>query len=297
MHDYLRAIGFSKVKKNKDVRDILKSVLMQPTSEYVSSFPEENDDAVFGEKVKEYANRLGIAVRGEYDEDGVFHVGYYFPYFKGHHATLKGEVSIEKQADQDAYAGICDHVKVGVSLIFQLLNMTDYLDYMEFHKGSVFYSSVCLSGLSISGKIILPLMKNDADVRRSKDQSYNRERMIAAAREGDKDAIESLTMEDMDTYTEISRRAKKEDVLTIVESYFMPYGIACDQYSIMGDILAVEKVQNSLTEEYIYILTVECNDLVFDVCINKEDLMGEPLPGRRFRGNVWMQGMVDFMNL
>ena len=140
-------------------------------------------------------------------------------------------------------------------------------------------------------------MKNDADVRRSKDQSYNRERMIAAAREGDKDAIESLTMEDMDTYTEISRRAKKEDVLTIVESYFMPYGIACDQYSIMGDILAVEKVQNSLTEEYIYILTVECNDLVFDVCINKEDLMGEPLPGRRFRGNVWMQGMVDFMNL
>ena len=100
-----------------------------------------------------------------------------------------------------------------------------------------------------------------------------------------------------DTYTEISRRAKKEDVLTIVESYFMPYGIACDQYSIMGDILAVEKVQNSLTEEYIYILTVECNDLVFDVCINKEDLMGEPLPGRRFRGNVWMQGMVDFMNL
>ena len=295
MHDYLRAIGFSKVKKNKDVRDILKSVLMQPTSEYVSSFPEENDDAVFGEKVKEYANRLGIAVRGEYDEDGVFHVGYYFPYFKGHHATLKGEVSIEKQADQDAYAGICDHVKVGVSLIFQLLNMTDYLDYMEFHKGSVFYSSVCLSGLSSSGMIILPLMKNDADVRRSKDQSYNRERMIAAAREGDKDAIESLTMEDMDTYTEISRRAKKEDVLTIVESYFMPYGMECDRYHILGEIIDVEEVKNTLTGETLYQMMINCNDMELSVCINKRDLMGVPEEGRRFKGIIWLQGILNFM--
>ena len=77
----------------------------------------------------------------------------------------------------------------------------------------------------------------------------------------------------------------------------MPYGIACDQYSIMGDILSVERVQNVLTEEYVYILTLECNDLIFDICINKEDLLGEPMPGRRFRGVVWMQGLVDFMNL
>ena len=44
-------------------------------------------------------------------------------------------------------------------------------------------------------------------------------------------------------------------------------------------------------------LTIECNGLVFDVCMNEKDLMGEPLPGRRFRGNIWMQGMVDFMSL
>ena len=27
-----------------------------------------------------------------------------------------------------------------------------------------------------------------------------------------------------------------------------------------------------------------------DVCINEKDLLGEPAIGRRFRGNVWMQG-------
>lgn len=297
MHDYLRAIGFSKIKNNKDVRDILSLVMLRPTSEYVSTMSDSDEEAVFGEKVKEFADRIGIAVRGEYDENGEFHFGYYFPYLKGNNMTLHEEVTIEKQPDKDAYSGICDHVKVGVSLIFQLLNMSDYVDYMEFHKGSVFYAPVCLSGLSTSGKVILPLMKTAANVRKSKDASIQRDRMIAAAREGDQDAIESLTLEDIDTYAEISRRAKKEDILTIVESYFMPYGIACDQYSIMGDILSVEKVQNSLTDEYIYILTLECNDLIFDICINNEDLMGEPVPGRRFRGIVCMQGMVDFMNL
>ena len=206
-------------------------------------------------------------------------------------------MTIEKQSDKDAYSGICDNVKVGVSLIFQLLNMSDYLDYMEFHKGSSFFTPISLSGLSISGKIILPVLKTNEEVIRKKAESASRDHMIAAAREGDQDAIESLTLEDIDLYASISRRSKKEDILTIVESYFMPYGIACDQYSIMGDILSVERVQNILTEEYVYILTLECNDLIFDICINKEDLLGEPMPGRRFRGTVWMQGLVDFMNL
>ena len=46
MHDYLRAIGFSCLKKNKDVRDILNLVLLRPTSEYVSSA--EDGEAAFG---------------------------------------------------------------------------------------------------------------------------------------------------------------------------------------------------------------------------------------------------------
>lgn len=294
MHDYLRAIGFSQIKENKDVRELLKVIMLHPTAEFVTS----DKHSVFGEKVKEFASRMGIGVRGEYDEDGNFHTSYYFPYFKGSQVTMNEEVTIEKQPDKDDYSGVCDHIKLGVSLIFQLLNITDYMDHLQFNKGSVFQNApVCLSALSTSGKVILPIMHTLSDVRRTRDASIKRERMIAAAREGDQEAIESLTMEDIDTYAEISRRVKQEDILTIVESYFMPCGISCDQYGIMGDILSVEKVQNTMTGEWIYMLTIECNSIVFDLCINEKDLMGEPLPGRRFRGNVLMQGMVDFMSL
>ena len=293
MHDYLRAVGFSQVKQNKDVRELLKMIMTHPTAEFVAS----DKDVVFGEKVREFANRIGVGIRGEYDENGVFHSGYYFPYFKGSHVTLDDEVSIEKHPEKDDYAGVCDHIRLGVSLIFQLLNMTDYMDYKEFHRSSIFNVPVCLSALSVSGKVLLPLMRTPADIQKTKETTRNRDRMIAAAKEGDQDAIESLTLEDIDMYAEISRRVKVEDILTIVESYFMPFGIACDEYSILGDILAVETVENSLTHEQVYMMTIECNEIVFDVCINKKDLMGEPEPGRRFKGVIWMQGMVDFTNI
>ena len=84
----------------------------------------------------------------------------------------------------------------------------------------------------------------------------------------------------------------KEDVLSIVKSTFMPYGIESDQYSILGEIIDYTKVENSYTKETMYELKLVCNDLHFDVCINEKDLLGEPEIGRRFKGNVWMQGSL-----
>ena len=101
-------------------------------------------------------------------------------------------------------------------------------------------------------------------------------------------------MEDIDTYSLLSRRIAHEDVLSIVDSYFMPYGIESDQYSVLGEIMDVALLQNKLTQENIYSMEILCNDIVFDVCINQKDLLGEPEVGRRFKGNVWMQGSIRY---
>ena len=81
---------------------------------------------------------------------------------------------------------------------------------------------------------------------------------------------------------------------SIIETCFMPSGIECDQYSIIGNILSVNLVTNDLTNEEIYRLRIECNDMIFTAAINKADLLGEPAPGRRFKGQIWMQGIADF---
>lgn len=98
----------------------------------------------------------------------------------------------------------------------------------------------------------------------------------------------------MDTYNAVTRKMRTEDVLSLVDTYFMPYGVECDQYSILGEILDCSTEKNKVTGEELCILAISCNDLIFDVCINKKDLYGEPQPGRRFKGTVWMQGIINF---
>ena len=150
------------------------------------------------------------------------------------------------------------------------------------------------SGLSTSGMILFPVKKNITETITQQKSLAQRSQLMNAAKNGDPEAIENLTIEDMDLYAMISRRVCSEDLYSIVDTFFMPYGIECDQYQIMGNILHYEKVRNIATNEYIYQMNLECNDLKFDICINESDLTGDPEVGRRFKGTIWLQGSVNF---
>ena len=119
--------------------------------------------------------------------------------------------------------------------------------------------------------------------------------LVEQAREGNEEALESLTMDEIDLYQRISRRVTREDILSVVTTYFMPYGIENDKYEILGNILDVKHVVNHLTMEELVLLVVESNDVIIDICINKDNLFGEPVVGRRFKGIIWLQGTVDFL--
>ena len=237
---------------------------------------------------------MGICVRGEYDENNQFLMDYYVPFFKGSRISSYEDISVERHAEKESYAGICDDIKVGVSLIFYLQNVIAYLKRKHAGRLPVQGTSLTLSALSTQGKIIMPIQKNEKDVKRTSQMSKDRNRLIAQARKGDEDAIENLTLDDMDTYSNIAKMIVKQDVLSLVDTYFMPYGIECDQYAIMGEILDVSKVKNPITKEEIWQMTLNCNDLIMDVCINSLDLYGEPDIGRRFKGSIWLQGMIHF---
>ena len=118
--------------------------------------------------------------------------------------------------------------------------------------------------------------------------------LLSAAKSGDPQAIESLTLDDIDTYSKVSRRLISEDVFTIVDTYIMPYGIECDRYSIMGEILAVRERINRMTGVRLYQMRLNVNELTFDVCFPSDYVMGEPEIGRRFLGTIWLQGYINF---
>lgn len=291
MHRYLRAIGFSQLKNKVQLQELIKETIRHADNKEYTAIGE---DSVFVEFSRDYGENIGIAICGEFDDDNNFIYDYYYPYLRGSVISSEEDVSVERHAEKESYAGICDDIKVGVSLIFYLQNIVPYIKIRSADKLPVKGTTLTLSGLSCQGSIMMPIIKDENQKQRIRKASVNRNNLIAQARQGDEEAIESLTLEDMDTYTTISRRIQKEDVFSLVDTYFMPYGVECDQYSILGEIIDCNMITNKLTKEEIYEMSINCNDLLFDLCINTNDLLGEPLPGRRFKGIVWMQGFINF---
>lgn len=290
MHSYLRAVGFSDISK-KDLSELIKEIVQNYDEKMVV---DEDNHRLFAEISKSFGYDCGITVCGEYDEDDEFQEEYYFPYFRGTGITTREDVMVERRSEKECFSGACDDVRIGVTLIFYLANAGQYLT--EKYKGALNQgrTTVTLSALSTDGKILLPIQKNIEQMERDQQTTKKRAQLIHEARKGNEEAMENLTMEDMDTYSMISRRIVNEDVFSIVDSYFMPYGMECDRYNVMGEIVELMETQNEWTGEKLYQLTINCNDLRFDVCMNKNDLMGEPQVGRRFKGVIWLQGNLNF---
>lgn len=291
MHSFLKAIGFQDMTK-KEVDQLLNDIIANPDRMEITTDSSNTDFAIIQ---KSFGESFGIYVCGEYLENETFQPEYYFPYFIGKGITTQENVDVEKHAEKESYAGICDEIKLGVTLIFYLQNVAEYLAEKKI-RNKMYGVSTTLSALSLGGKILLPINKDEKQIRNIEKNSQNRTHLIAAAREGDEDAIENLTLEDIDLYSMLSKRIVREDILSIVDTYFMPYGIESDQYSVLGEIIDFHSVINSVTGLEVYNMTIDCNDLVFDVCVQAEDILGEPVIGRRFKGNIWMQGHLNYQD-
>lgn len=293
MHNYLRSIGFGKIYKRRELKDILRAVLRDPTEkQYVTI----QDDSIAVEYRKDFTKDIGIAVCGEFSDSTDFDYEFYYPYFRNNKGGTRADIEIDRYAERETFAGLFDDSRFGISIIFFLQNRLDYLKYCMKTEVNELSGIVTLSGLALNGIIMLPIKKDQRQIQENKEAVKNRKKLITAARQGDESAIETLTWEDIDTYTAISKKIQNEDVFSLVDTYLMPYGIESDQYSILGEIIHCRMASNHLTNEIIYIITLNCNDLIVHVCINKRDLVGEPLAGRRFRGVVWLQGRIEFQD-
>lgn len=291
LHKYLRAIGFSNLQDRKKLHKVINGIVIDSDRR---DYTTNENDIIVAEFSKDFAENMGIAVCGEFDEEDNFVCEYYFPYLRPTNVSSTEEICVERHACQESYVGICDETRVGVSLIFYVQNMIPYIKRRACEKHPLRNASLSLSALSLHGTILMPIYKNEMVTANIARDTQKRNSLIMAARNGDAEAMEALALKDMDIYTNISRKMLKEDIYSLVDTFFMPYGVECDQFAIMAEILECELIRNILTDEEIYRMTVSCNDMIFDVCINKQDLLGEPEVGRRFKGSIWVQGYINY---
>ena len=290
MHKFLKAVGFHTYEKKREIEKLLDTLAQDSENRKRISL---DTDSNLCEIRAEVAPGLGIVMVGETDLEGQFQREYYYPYLVSQDVTSEAECSIQRHTEKETYAGLLDEFKVGISLIFYLDNMMEYRE-RTLDSETVKVKAAKLTGFSVKGKILLPLHKTEKQIGRAQVASKDRSSLLEAAKNGDEDAMETLTIEDIDMYSQISRRVMKEDIYSIIDSCFMPCGVECDQYSVIGEIKQYEALKNKITGEEVYDLTLECSDLVFHVVIGRQDLLGEPKVGRRFKGQIWMQGTVIF---
>lgn len=289
MHSYFRAIGFSKLKSKREQNILISNVLNEAKNQNILN---QNNHGNLIQIFRNFGSQIGISIVGEYDQDGRFTIDHAFPYNLGTCTIRQNYFQVEAYPDKEAYLGISENYNLGISLIYFIQNIIDNAKEHYVNQSNLKNNYVRLAGLSLDGRILCNVKLEDIDFPFEKQPMSNKERynLVAKAKLGDVDAMEILTLDEMDTYSLISKRIKNEDLYTLIDTYFMPYGINNELYSILGIIVNYKKIINVFSKELVYNITVNCNNVLIDVVIHSNDLIGELKIGRRFKGIIWLQG-------
>ncbi len=318
MHRYLRAVGFSEFERKAQLDEFFDEHLKNENliSTYITG-----DMRLCGQYNINVCSNAGISVIGEQEKNALAKIDFYYPYIKGYDYTLIEECTIERHSDKESYAGIIDDYRMGIALIFYLTNGNVYNSLLKKYKISdIKIDRIFLSALSIEGRVILPVDNKGKNVNEFADKK----RLNTEFRDNyendidfDDKPISERLIENIDDFSDgidkkdISigigikipsnvvgaqeMRLKNEDLYSIVETSLVPHGIECDKYQIVAEILSVTEKTNTYTNEKLYEMRVSTMGLQFNLMINEKDLDGEPLPGRRFRGVIWLLGEIEFL--
>lgn len=283
MLKYLRAIGFSQIRTRADLRPIVQEIAKSPMWVEQTS-PETGVNVI--RMTREYGDGFGISIVGENVENDFFPAQIY-PCARdaGDHET--GFCQIEEHVVSNTYSGDLDFDNL--SVIFHIQNISDAL--IECCHAEEVVSDVCFHAFSTEGKVLLPIRRTSFSLQEEQDR-IEMERNISE--DSNAAALAETGVAALMFQEEIRSRIRHEDVLSIVDNTFLPVGVDCECYQILGDIEDAEILSNYETGEQVYMLHVQVRGvtrgLMLEIFINEKDLLGEPAPSRRFSGTIWLSG-------
>lgn len=295
MHAYMRAIGLGDDRLNENDIDLICDSIYDEY-DHMESVRENDKKVTFLELSKEFGKGIGLKVLGKQDGLG-FHRTSYFPYVKSPEEGSEGSVGIQRKSNGDSFIGVCNDGRIGAPLIFSLQNPGTYMRGRKEDPESQYRVTTTFSGLALEGMIILPARTKAQRASASmSDWKVQRADTVELAKMGDDKALQMLSLQNLDLYAMVQDRISQgDDIFTIVDTYFIPYGMESDQYHILANIDRVSLVCNTITRQMVWKMDIECNGLKMSLCINEQNLMGYPSAGMRFKGDIWLQGKINFM--
>lgn len=287
MNRYFRAVGFLNNFNREDYEKIVEDITFRP--EQPINLDNLKLKYLILDKRLECGKDFGICVRIVKDAKGNVYREAAFPFFRTESYTEHELCSFEKKITGEEYLGVYEDLNLGENIFFYVINADEV-----YKKKSIkdIKCSVSISGLSIAGNVILPIQKTDNDREKAREFNRNRVDLLNKANDGDQNAFATVRHDDILTNVTVSEQVFIEamDIYSVVDSSFIPCGAECDLYSVLGEIKGFERRVNNITGEGVYVLDVLVKGVILKICINENDLFGEPQIGFRFKGTVWLQG-------
>ena len=293
MDVFMRSVGFSRASFFNNINQIKEELAQTPDKKVVFDC---GALGMFVECYKMYGDGIGILARGTLDDGDNLTIESCEAFALCPADFIVNKYIVEFAENQPLI--VFEDVGTGNELVFALQNRIDYLrdeQYFINHGRSVTYSKesgitkrlVNYAAFSVYGSVILP-------VHKCADEGFSNYEDIQ---------IEPAPMCFCDDFDEdwdyddaididISERLLEEDVLSIVEGFFLPMEDNETDYSVLGDIEAVDEIINSLTNEKIIRLSLNITGTKMQLLINRMDLTGHPQPGMRFLGTCRLRGGV-----
>lgn len=286
---YIRALGFTEFDTKDKAEGMVAETIKDPTEKFVW----ESESGILNvEYYKSYGDDFGLMVRGSIEENKALNVHALLPYAQGRFLTNTHEVDVIKLNRQDVYHGFCEEIKSGTPISFFVQNLVEYK--MAEKHDHIYVNGIHLVVYCAEGTVILPIEKDDTDLLLEKEEEMIREELLEQARKGDEEAMTILDEEATEATEILQERLQNEDILTVLEGFFVPVGDHDDIYSLLGDIEDIGVFHNNNTNEEIFRLKIRCMSISLDVFINSKDMIGYPTLGMRFKGSGWVHGKIEF---
>ncbi|MDL2248625.1 DUF3881 family protein [Tyzzerella sp. OttesenSCG-928-J15] len=298
MDVFMRSVGFTRKKFFDDLGQIKKEIIENPDKRVIFGCSEEG---TYIEYYKFFGEGIGILARGIMDENENVTIESCEALAVSDYDTAVNKFVVEFVKNQPVI--VFEDIGTGNELVFALQNKIDYfrdeMDFVNFGR-SVEYSKergiikreVNFTAMSVYGSIILPVYKEAEPDEEYIDEEAYYKSLVLRFREGDNEAEELLKIYAEETYNVLGERLQEEDLLSVVEGYFLPMEDDETDYSILGEIVGVSRVFNDYTGDEIIKLSLNITGSIIQLVINSRDLTGYPMIGMRFMGTCRMRGSV-----
>ena len=298
MDIFLRSVGFTRTKFFEKINQIKNEIIESPDKRVIFGCGE---DGTYVEYYKTYGEGIGILLRGTMDEGENVQIESCEAFAIADENAAVNKFIVEFVKNQPVI--VFEDVGTGNELVFSLQNKIDYFrdeqGFIDFGRSVVFSRAqgiekrkVNYCAMSVYGSVILPVYKDkQEDSEQLEDESFYKS-LVLRFKEGDDEAEEMLKLYAEETSYVINERLQEEDLLSVVEGYFLPMEDNETDYSVLGEIVAISRTFNEFTGDEVVKLTLNVTGSRIQLIINSRDLTGYPMLGMRFMGTCHLRGSV-----